>query len=209
MLRRQQPVFAIYERTQPTIDPGPTTHSTRKVALERELLDRARVAVTVLRPCAIHGIGPQHPREWWLVKRILDSRKLIPLAYRGSSRFHTGAVANIAALVCTVLEVPGTRVLNIADPTAPSVAEIAALIARHLAYEGAFVNGTDGDYPQPSARHPGPYRARSSSILRPRWTLDMFLPPLTRMQLRQFVAGSSKWHTKATGASDFLCSRHY
>jgi nucleoside-diphosphate-sugar epimerase len=133
--------------TQPTVDAGPTTYSTRKVALEHRLLDRARVPVTVLRACAIHGIGSQHPREWWLVKRILDGRRTIPLAYRGSSRFHTCAAANIAALVHTVLELPGTRVLNIADPEAPSVAAIAALIARYLAYEAAFVNGTDGDYP--------------------------------------------------------------
>jgi nucleoside-diphosphate-sugar epimerase len=122
--------------TQPTVDPGPTTYSTRKVALERRLLDRANVPVTVLRACAIHGAGSQHPREWWLVKRILDGRRAIPLAYRGSSRFHTCAAANIAALILTALKVPGTKVLNIADPTAPSVAEIAALIARHLRYEG-------------------------------------------------------------------------
>jgi nucleoside-diphosphate-sugar epimerase len=133
--------------TQPTVDPGLTTYSTRKIALERRLFDRARVPVTVLRACAIHGQGSQHPREWWLVKRILDGRRTIPLAYRGSSRFHTCAAANIAALVHTALEVLGTRVLNIADPTAPSVAEIAALIARHLGYEGAFVSGSDGDYP--------------------------------------------------------------
>jgi nucleoside-diphosphate-sugar epimerase len=133
--------------TQPTVDPGPTTYSTRKVALERALLDRARVPLTVLRACAIHGIGSQHPREWWLVKRILDRRRAIPLAYGGSSRFHTCAADNIAALVCSVLEVSGTRVLNIADPTAPSVAEIAALIARHLRYEGAFVNGSDSGNP--------------------------------------------------------------
>lgn len=133
--------------TQWTVDPGPTTYSSRKAALERRLLDRATVPTAVLRACAIHGKGSQHPREWWLVKRMLDGRTTIPLAYRGSSRFHTCAAANIAALVHTVLEVQGTRVLNIADPTAPSVAEIAALIAQHLAYQGAFVNGTDDDYP--------------------------------------------------------------
>jgi len=133
--------------TQSTVDPGPTTYSTRKVALERALLDRAKVPLTVLRACAIHGIGSQHPREWWVVKRILDRRRVIPLAYGGSSRFHTCAADNIAALVRTVLEVSGTRVLNIADPTAPSVAEIAALIARHLRYEGTLVNGSDGGNP--------------------------------------------------------------
>jgi nucleoside-diphosphate-sugar epimerase len=140
--------------TQPTVDPGPTTYSTRKVALERRLLDLARVPVTVLRACAIHGIGSQHPREWWLVKRILDGRRTILLAYRGSSRFHTCAAANIAALVHTVLEVPGTRALNIADPTAPSVAEIAALIAGYLGYQGTIMNGTDSGYPPTIGRSP-------------------------------------------------------
>jgi nucleoside-diphosphate-sugar epimerase len=118
--------------TQPTVDPGPTTYSTRKVALERRLLDHATVPVTILRPCAIHGPGSPLPREWWFVKRILDGREKVPLAYRGTSRFHTSSVINIAALVRTVLEVPGSRVLNIGDPDAPTVAEIASLIGRHL-----------------------------------------------------------------------------
>jgi nucleoside-diphosphate-sugar epimerase len=133
--------------SQLTVDPGPTTYSTRKVALERRLLDGAKVPVTVLRPCAIHGIGSQHPREWWLVKRMLDGRRNIPLMYRGSSRFHTSAVANIAALVHTAVKVPGKRVLNIGDPDAPSVAQIANLIARHLRYEGTLVNGSDSGNP--------------------------------------------------------------
>ena len=64
--------------TQPTVHPGPTTYSTRKVALEHRLLDQARVPVTVLRACAIHGMGSQHPREWWLVKRILATFSTMP-----------------------------------------------------------------------------------------------------------------------------------
>jgi nucleoside-diphosphate-sugar epimerase len=82
-----------------------------------------------------------------VVKRILDGRPKIPLAYRGTSRFHTTSVANIAALVRTALEMPGTRVLNIGDPDAPSVAEIASAIAPHLRFEGTIVNGSDGDNP--------------------------------------------------------------
>jgi nucleoside-diphosphate-sugar epimerase len=81
------------------VEPRPTTYSTRKVALERRLLDRARCPVTVLRPCAIHGPGSQHPREWWFVKRMLDGRRRIPLADRGRSGFHTTSVANLAELV--------------------------------------------------------------------------------------------------------------
>lgn len=48
--------------THPTADPGPATYSTRKIALERHLRDHAAVQVTVLRPCAIHGLLSRHLR---------------------------------------------------------------------------------------------------------------------------------------------------
>jgi nucleoside-diphosphate-sugar epimerase len=140
--------------THPTVDPGPATYSTRKVALERQLLDDASTPVTVLRPCAIHGQNSRHPREWWFVKRILDRRPAIPLAYRGASRFHTSGVANIAALARVAAELPGSRVLNIADPDAPTVAEIAAFAARHLDYEGRIVGVDSPSYPPLIGRTP-------------------------------------------------------
>ncbi len=140
--------------THPTVDPGPTTYSTRKIALERRLLDGASIPVTVLRPCAIHGLHSRHPREWWFVKRILDRRPAIPLAYRGTSRFHTSAVANIAALAHVAAETPERRVLNIADPNPPTVAGIAALITRRLGYTGRIVEVDDPSYPPLVGRTP-------------------------------------------------------
>ena len=140
--------------TNPTVDPGPTTYSTRKIALEHRLLDSASIPVTVLRPCAIHGLHSRHPREWWFVKRILDRRPAIPLAYRGTSRFHTSAVANIAALAHVAAEMPGRRVLNIVDPDPPTVADIAALITRHLGYTGRIVEVDDPSYPPLVGRTP-------------------------------------------------------
>lgn len=140
--------------THPTVDPGPATYSTRKVALERHLLDDASAPVTVLRPCAIHGLGSRHPREWWFVKRILDRRPAIPLAYRGTSRFHTSAVANIAALVRVAAEKPGSRILNIADPDEPTVAKIAAFTTGHLNYEGRIVEVDNPSYPPLIGRTP-------------------------------------------------------
>jgi nucleoside-diphosphate-sugar epimerase len=114
---------------QPTVEPGPATYSTRKAALEQTLLQTARRPVSVLRPFAIHGPGSTHPREWWFVKRILDGRRRIPLAWRGESRFHTTATVNLAELIRVVAEAPGARVLNAADPEALSVAEIGTVIA--------------------------------------------------------------------------------
>jgi len=114
---------------QPTTAPGPATYSTRKVALEQALLQPAQSPVTILRPFAIHGPGSTHPREWWFIKRLLDGRRRIPLAYRGESCFHTSATVNIAELIRVALEAPATQVLNAADPLALSVAEIGRIIA--------------------------------------------------------------------------------
>jgi nucleoside-diphosphate-sugar epimerase len=142
------------KETQPTVEPGPSTYSTQKVALERAILDRATRPATVLRPCAIHGRGSRQPREWWFVKRMLDGRKVIPLAYRGESRFHTSAAANIAALVQIVLGLHGTRVLNVTDPVAPTVAEIGETVGERLNYAGAFVDGSDRGFPPSVGRTP-------------------------------------------------------
>jgi nucleoside-diphosphate-sugar epimerase len=114
---------------QPTVAPGPATYSTRKAGLEQTLLQQARRPVSVLRPFAIHGPGSTHPREWWFVRRILDGRRRIPLAWRGESRFHTTATVNLAELIRVVCEAPGARVLNAVDPEAASVAEIGRVIA--------------------------------------------------------------------------------
>src|SRR5262249_10910128 len=140
--------------TQPTVDPGPETYSTRKIALERTLFDDVATPVTVLRPGPIHGPGSQLPREWWFVKRILDGRRVIPLAYRGTSRFHTTSVANVAAVTRVAIEAPANRVLNIADPSAPTVAEIARAIAQHMGYEGQILEVPGGAYPPPLGRTP-------------------------------------------------------
>jgi len=132
---------------QSVVPPGPETYSTRKVAMELELLNGARIPATVLRPCAIHGPHSQHPREWWFVKRLLDRRQYIPLAYEGNSRFQTSATANIAALIAAITNNPITGVLNAADPDAPSVAEIGRAIMTTVGIEATLVGNTDPGYP--------------------------------------------------------------
>jgi nucleoside-diphosphate-sugar epimerase len=118
---------------QRTVAPSEATYSTRKRALEETLLAGARGPLAILRPCAIHGPGSRHPREWFFVKRILDGRRVVPLAFGGESRFHTSATANIAQLILRCLEARGAHVLNAADPDPPTVREIGALIAAHYA----------------------------------------------------------------------------
>jgi nucleoside-diphosphate-sugar epimerase len=123
--------------TQPTMAPGDADHTTpegygaNKVAAEQVLLDSGR-PVTVLRPSKIHGAGALRPREWIFVKRVLDRRPAVFLAHRGAGVDHPSAAANIAALVEVVATRPGRRILNSADPDAPSALEISRTIARQL-----------------------------------------------------------------------------
>jgi nucleoside-diphosphate-sugar epimerase len=123
--------------TQPTMAPSDADYTTRegyganKVAAEQVLLDSG-LPVTVLRPSKIHGSGARPAREWIFVKRVLDRRPTVFLAHRGAGVDHTTAAANIAALIEVVAAAPGRRVLNSADPDAPSALEISRTIARQL-----------------------------------------------------------------------------
>ncbi|MFE4868038.1 NAD-dependent epimerase/dehydratase family protein [Streptomyces sp. NPDC056682] len=121
-----------------TVAPGDATYGTRKVALERELLESA-VPSTLLRAGAIHGPHCRSPRELHFVKRALDARPVRILAYGGRSRFHPSHVANIAELIRLAALKPGSRVLNAADPEAPTVAEISAAVDEVLGVRSEIV----------------------------------------------------------------------
>lgn len=126
--------------TQATVPPGTDDpmsrygYGTSKVAAERVLLDSDH-AVTVLRPGKVHGAGARQPREWVFLKRVLDRRPAVLLARRGRSVDHTTAADNVAALVATVANLPGRRVLNVGDPDAPDVRQIARTVARFMGHE--------------------------------------------------------------------------
>ncbi|NBE54730.1 NAD-dependent epimerase/dehydratase family protein [Streptomyces sp. YC537] len=111
-----------------TLPPG-DAYGGRKVALERELLAAAdTLPTTLLRAGAVHGLHCGSPRELFFVKRILDGRRTRILAFGGTSRFHPVSTHNLAELIRLAAARPGARVLNAADPTAPTVAEIGTAI---------------------------------------------------------------------------------
>jgi nucleoside-diphosphate-sugar epimerase len=125
--------------SQPTMAPGDGDFTTRegyganKVAAEMVLLDSG-LPVSILRPSKIHGVGARRPREWYFVKRVLDRRPVALFARAGESVDHTTAATNLAALIQVVAREPGQRILNSADPDAPTVVEIARSITSHLNY---------------------------------------------------------------------------
>lgn len=128
---------------QATVAPGPATYATRKRAMELAMLDSGAPG-TILRPCAVYGRWSRSPREWWFVKRLLDGRTRIPLAFGGESRFQTSAAVNIAALAASVAALSGQHILNAADAEALSVEQIGRAIMAAIGREAELVPLTGG-----------------------------------------------------------------
>jgi nucleoside-diphosphate-sugar epimerase len=120
--------------TQRTAEPGDATYSTQKAELEQMLL-AGPLTATLLRPCAIHGPGAQLPRELFFVKRAVDGRRRVALAWNGESRFHTTSVANLAELIRLVAAQPGNRALNAGDPDPPTTLETCEAIGNAIDHE--------------------------------------------------------------------------
>lgn len=120
--------------TQRTAEPGKATYSTQKAELEQTLL-QGPLPATLVRACAIHGPGAKNPRELFFVKRALDGRRRVALAWKGESRFHTTSVANLAELIRLAAFQPGDRVLNCGDPNPPTTLEICETIGGVLDHE--------------------------------------------------------------------------
>jgi nucleoside-diphosphate-sugar epimerase len=124
---------------QATMAPSDIDYNSRegyganKVAAERVLLDSA-MAVSILRPSRVHGVGGARPREWVFVQRVLDGRPVVLLAGGGRGVNHPTAAVNLAALIEFCAARPATRVLNSADPDAPDGLSISRIIAAQLGH---------------------------------------------------------------------------
>jgi nucleoside-diphosphate-sugar epimerase len=103
-------------------------YGANKVAAELTLLDSV-APVSVLRPSRIHGPSGSRPREWFVVRRLLDGRRRLPLAHYGQTGNHPTAAANLARLVLACVQHPAQRVLNAADPGTPTAGEVVRAIA--------------------------------------------------------------------------------
>ncbi len=152
-VRESQPTMAPREDVEYRSREG---YGASKVAAERVLLDSGH-PVTVLRPSRVHGDGTPKPDEWVFVARVLDRREVVLLSRRGRGVDQTSAAANIAALIETVAGNPGARILNAADPDAPSALAISRIVAAHLGHRWREVlldDDDDGGAPDGLGRHP-------------------------------------------------------
>ncbi|WP_109471431.1 NAD-dependent epimerase/dehydratase family protein [Ornithinimicrobium cavernae] len=124
--------------TGPVGEEGPTmtyagqAHSSaegygaNKAESERVLLERGE-RVTILRPSKIHGPGARQAREWALVRRVLDGREWLPVR-RGGAVESTTSAEVLARTLVRCAELPGTRVLNVADVPPRPARELASAV---------------------------------------------------------------------------------
>jgi nucleoside-diphosphate-sugar epimerase len=148
-VRESQPTLAPREDVEYRSREG---YGANKVAAERVLLDSGH-PVTVLRPSRVHGDGTPKPDEWVFLARVLDRREVVLLSRGGRGVDQTSAAANVAALIETVAAKPGARILNAADPDAPSALEISRIVAAHLGHRWREVL-LDDDAPDGLGAHP-------------------------------------------------------
>jgi nucleoside-diphosphate-sugar epimerase len=120
--------------TQRTATAGDATYSTNKAELEQTLL-HGPLPSTLIRACAVYGRGAKNPRELYFVKRAVDGRRRVAIAWNGESRFNTVSVLNLAELIRLAAAQPGNRILNGGDPDAPSTLEICNAIGNALEHE--------------------------------------------------------------------------
>jgi nucleoside-diphosphate-sugar epimerase len=134
--------------SQRTAEPGDETYSTRKAELEQTLLE-GPLPATLVRACAIHGPGAKLPRELFFVKRAVDGRRRVALAWNGESRFHTTSVENLAELIRLAAAQPGNHALNAGDPDPPTTLGICEAVGRALGhdFEPVLLEGEAFDNP--------------------------------------------------------------
>ena len=122
--------------------------------MEQRLISNAKCAVNILRPGAIYGPFSKHAREWFFVKRLLESRRHILLAYEAQSKFHTTSVDNIAAgiFACSRGRLP--IYTNVLDPIAPTVGQIGKAIMSILGIEANIIGLPGQGFPPKLGRSP-------------------------------------------------------
>lgn len=124
-----------------------------KVAAEQVALDSG-LPVTVIRPSKVHGRWARNARTRSFVTRMRSGEPAIALAARGASVDHLAAASNTAALIQTVAARPGSRILNSADPDAPTAAQIVRAIGARLGWSGTLELLEDDDPESERGQHP-------------------------------------------------------
>lgn len=121
----------------PTVaDPADDEKGYRIVRTERSVLEHHPTAVHFRYPY-VYGPYQLAPREWCVVRRILDGRDRIVVADDGLTLHHHGYTENLAHAVLLAVDRPDAgagRIYNAADEEVLTVRQVIELIATALAH---------------------------------------------------------------------------
>jgi len=114
-----------------------------RVARTEERVFEAQPEATHFRYPWVYGPRQPAPREWSIVRRILDRRPHLILADGGLSLSHFGYVENLAHALLLAVDQPEKargRVYNCGDQEVLSLRQVADTIARELGHEWEIVS---------------------------------------------------------------------
>lgn len=139
--------------------------------------------VTHLRYPNLFGPRQPAPREWSVIRRILDGRRTIPVIHNGLTLESRAYIENAAHAVLLAVDQPGRsagRIYHVADATTPSDAERVRAIATAMGagiepvdYAGGagllgrfWTTGRNLDWMGVSGLPPGQHKLLDSSLIR-------------------------------------------
>lgn len=114
-----------------------------RIRLTEERVFEAQPEATHFRYPWIYGPRQPAPREWAIVRRILDRRPFLILPDGGLSLSHFGYVENVAHAVLLAIDQPKVaagRIYNCGDQEVLSLAQVAQVIAAALGHRWELVS---------------------------------------------------------------------
>src|SRR5688500_3729172 len=127
----------------PTVDAPEQDEKGYRIARTEEVVFECHPTATHFRYPYVYGPLQLAPREWCIVRRILDGRPRIVLADDGLTLHHHGFTENLAHALLLAVEQPdkaGGKLFNIGDEEVLSVRQVVELIAGALGHKLEIVS---------------------------------------------------------------------
>jgi nucleoside-diphosphate-sugar epimerase len=127
----------------PTVDDPAEDEKGYRVARTEEVVLSHHPGATHLRYPYAYGPYQLVPREWSIVRRVLDGRRRLVVADDGLTLHHHGYTVNLAHAVLLAVDQPSAaagRVLNVGDDEVLTIRQVVELVAGALGAELELVS---------------------------------------------------------------------
>ncbi len=127
----------------PTVDDPADDEKGYRIARTEEAVFESHPAAAHFRYPYVYGPYQLAPREWCVVRRVLDGRRRLMIADDGLTLHHHGYTENLAHAVLLATEQPDAAaglVFNVGDEEVLSVRQVVEIVARALGHEFEIVS---------------------------------------------------------------------